>query len=240
MHMKIIITKDYEEMSGVAAQLLMSKMLKQRRVNLAITAGSTPVGMYEKLVPMVKDKEYLDNVHYYNFDEIPFNNQDREGITISNLRKLFFTPANVPEGQIHKLTMDNYHLHDEELRNVGGLDAILLGLGGDGHFCGNLPDITKWSFPTVKIDIPKEQYQDIADLEFSGELSAVPESYVTMGPQSVMNCKQLILIVSGEKKAEILKKVLEDEITEHVPASILRLHPNLVVIVDEAAASKLS
>jgi 6-phosphogluconolactonase/glucosamine-6-phosphate isomerase/deaminase len=90
--MKLIVTEDYAEMSLVASHHVLGYITAPRRVNLAVTAGSTPKKMYEHLTAAVKGKSFYSQVHYYNFDEIPFRGQDREGVTISNLRSLFFTP----------------------------------------------------------------------------------------------------------------------------------------------------
>ncbi|HEC4504041.1 TPA: glucosamine-6-phosphate deaminase, partial [Escherichia coli] len=105
--MKLIITEDYQEMSRVAAHHLLGYMSKMRRVNLAITAGSTPKGIYEYLITLVKGKPWYDNCYFYNFDEIPFRGKEGEGVTITNLRNLFFTPAGIKEENIQKLTIDN-------------------------------------------------------------------------------------------------------------------------------------
>ncbi|VFT76326.1 putative glucosamine-6-phosphate deaminase [Klebsiella aerogenes] len=106
------MTEDYEEMSLVASHHVLGYITAPRRVNLAVTAGSTPKRMYEHLTAAVKGKAFYDRVHYYNFDEIPFRGQSREGVTISNLRQLFFTPAQIKEENIHKLTLDNAAQHD--------------------------------------------------------------------------------------------------------------------------------
>lgn len=88
--MKVIITEDYQEMSQVAVQHLLGVMHSQHRKNISITAGSTPKGVYEMLVPLVKNKKYFEHVHFYNFDEIPFKGEeDRYGVTMTNLHNLF-------------------------------------------------------------------------------------------------------------------------------------------------------
>lgn len=237
--MKIIVTDTYEEMSKLATSYMLAKMNKDRRVNIAITGGKTPIEMYNQLIPMVKNKDYFDNVHYYNFDEIPYRNSDREGVTISTLRKYYYTPANIKEDHIHKLTIDNYTKYDQMIKEDGGLDLLVLGLGYDGHFCGNSPRKTKWNNMTVKLPIFKEHFQLIADSEFSGELEAVPDYFVTMGPRSVMMAKELVMIVNGKHKADIAKTVIEGGIDEMIPATILKLHPQLTIIMDKDAASKL-
>lgn len=238
--MKLIITEDENEMGHVAANYLLGHMNQNQRVNLAITAGRTPVSMYKWLIPQIKNKRYYQNVNYYNFDELPFKGQQREGVTISNLNKLFFVPANIDKAQIHKLTVDNYHDHDKRLLTEGGLDAIVMGIGADGHFCGNIPGKTKWANRTVKLQILEHEKRYIAEGEYNGDIALVPDYYVTMGPASVMQSRQLILIAYGEHKAKAIKLSLEGAVDENVPASVLKLHPNLVVIVDKAAASQLN
>lgn len=230
--MKIIIEKDFEAMSESTKNILLGHMSQDKRVNLSITAGNTPVGVYQKMVEIVKDSPDYDNVHYYNFDEIPVPDQ-AEGITITDLRKLYLTPANIKETNVHPLTVENYAKQDQRLALDGGLDAMLIGLGGDGHFCGNMPTTTSFENATYKVKVSGEEPW------FEPEMMEKGMEFVTMGPVSVMRVKHLILIVNGEKKAEMVKNVLQRPVTDEFPASILQLHPNLTVILDEAAASKL-
>lgn len=238
--MKLIVTKDYEEMSLVASHHLLGYITRPERTHLAITAGSTPKKMYAFLTEAIKGKPYYPQAHFYNFDEIPFRGQEREGVTITNLRNLFFTPAQINEDNIHKLTLENYAQHDERIRAEGGLDLMVLGLGADGHFCGNLPGTTRFHDMTTVVPIQGALIDIVANGEMGGDFSAVPDSYVTMGPKSVMAAKNLILIVSGKSKAQALKQVIEGPVSETVPASVLKLHPSLVVIADEEAASALT
>ncbi|QMN56247.1 glucosamine-6-phosphate deaminase [Citrobacter freundii] len=238
--MRLIVTEDYEEMSRVAAQHLLGYMTQPRRVNLAITAGSTPKRMYEYLTEAVKGKAYYQQAYFYNFDEIPFRGRSGDGVTITNLRNLFFTPAGIKEELIQKLTLDNFKKHDQKIDHEGGLDLVLMGLGADGHFCGNLPNTTHFHDTTVEFPIKGEMVEIVAHGELGGDFSLVPDSYVTMGPKSIMAAKNLIVIVSGEAKAQALKNMLEGPVTENVPASVLQLHPSLIVIADKAAVSALT
>lgn len=231
--MKLIIEKNVEMMSETAKNILLGTMCQDRRVNLSITAGKTPVRVYEKMIDYLKDTQNYSNVHYYNFDEIPVPNQE-EGITITDLRKLYLNPANINPENIHPLTMENYATQDERLKNVGGLDVMLIGLGADGHFCGNMPATTKFENETYKIVVSGEEPW------FDPSMMEKGMSFVTMGPQSVLRVKHLVLIVNGKQKAEMVKKVLQGPITEEYPASILQLHPNFTVILDEEAASELN
>lgn len=239
--MKVIITEDYNEMSIVATQYLLGAMHGQYRRNISITAGSTPKGVYELLVPLVKNKEYFEQVHYYNFDEIPFKGEeDRYGVTMTNLDTMFFGPAVIKKENIHVLDWTNYETQDQRIKEDGGLDFVLLGVGADGHFCGNLPNTTKFGDLTSRVD--EDATPDMVDVllnEVGGVEEKRPDFYVTMGPKSIMQIKQLVMIASGESKAEIVKKLVEGTVTEEVPATLLTTHPNITLIVDKEAASLL-
>ena len=217
----------------------MSYMYQDReRVNLSITGGTTPQRMYEILVPMVKDKKQFQHVHFYNFDEIPYRKEDREGVTISGLRDAFFTPAHIKEEQIHKLDQFNYQTQDERIEKDGGLDMVILGVGADGHFCGNLPQTTKFGDLTTRVENDQRLKARILP-EFHNVEEDVPEYYITMGPRSIMRARHIVMIASGVKKAGIIKTLLEQVVDQDVPASILTLHPHFTLIVDEEAASLL-
>lgn len=230
--MKIMIKKDFGEMSEVAKTILLGYMSQDKRVNLSITAGNTPIEVYKKMIAVVKDSNDYSNVHYYNFDEIPLESSE-EGVTITELRKLYLNPAHIQEKNIHLLTVENYEEQDQRLELDGGLDAMLIGLGADGHFCGNMPTTTNFKNETYKVKVSGEEPW------FDSNSMEVGMEFVTMGPVSVMRVKHLILIVNGKKKADMVRQVLTGPITEDIPASILQLHPNLTVILDESAASKL-
>lgn len=236
--MKIIIAKDQEEMSQIAASHMLAYLYREGRVNLSITGGSTPKRMYEIVVEQIKGQSCFQQIHYYNFDEIPYRSEDREGVTISGLRKLFFTPAAVCEENIHKLDHTNYRQQDERIEADGGLDAVILGLGWDGHFCGNLPHTTAFGDLTSRVDCDEKLRKRLFE-EFDNIEEHVPDYYVTMGPRSIMRARHLIMIASGKRKADAVKQLLSGKVDPAVPASVLTLHPHFTLIVDEEAAALL-
>ncbi|KAF1299217.1 6-phosphogluconolactonase [Enterococcus sp. JM4C] len=239
--MKVVITEDYNEMSTVATQYLLGAMHGQYRKNISITAGSTPKKVYEILVPLVKNKEYFEQVHYYNFDEIEFKGSGNEyGVTMTNLNKMFFDPAEIKKERIHVLDWTNYETQDERIKADGGLDFVLLGVGADGHFCGNLPNTTKFGDLTSRVD--EDATPNMVDVllnEVGGVEEMRPSFYVTMGPKSIMQIKQLVMIANGKEKAEIVKRLVEGTVSEEYPATLLTTHPNMTLIVDKEAASLL-
>ena len=115
---------------------------------------------------------------------------------------------------------------------------VILGVGADGHFCGNLPQTTKFGDLTTRVENDQRLKARILP-EFHNVEEDVPEYYITMGPRSIMRARHIIMIASGEKKAGIIKTLLEQVVDQDVPASILTLHPHFTLIVDEEAASLL-
>lgn len=232
--MRIIKVKDYEEMSSVAASYLLGAMYRPGRQNISITGGSTPKRMYELLVPQVSGKQHFSNVHFYNFDEIPYRTEDREGVTISGLRKSFLTPASICEDNIHPLDQHNYTTQDERLAKDGGLDLIVLGLGWDGHFCGNLPGTTAFGDGTVRVECDDRLKSRLVD-EFENGAADVPDYYITMGPRAIMTARELVMIASGTKKAKAVAHLLSHQVCAEWPSTVLTLHPNFTLIADEEA-----
>lgn len=139
--MKLIIIEDYQEMSCVVVYYLFGYMSKMCRVNLVIIVGSMFKGMYEYFIILVKGKFWYDNCYFYNFDEIFFRGKEGEGVTIINLCNLFFIFVGIKEENIQKFIIDNYCEYDQKLVCEGGLDLVVLGLGVDGYFCGNLSNM---------------------------------------------------------------------------------------------------
>lgn len=138
-------------MSQVATEILLLTIYEDRRINLSITAGSSPIKTYELLTPIVSRRGHFDNVHYYNFDEIPYKHAQRAGITLSDLRELYYSPAKIDEENTHILNCENYQGQDQRIKADGGLDLILLEIGTDGHYCGNLPGTTKFGDKTTLV-----------------------------------------------------------------------------------------
>lgn len=235
--MRVIKVKDYEQMSKVAMTHLLGYMSKDKEMHISITGGTTPKRMYEMLAPYVKENiEEYNHVTFYNFDEIPYKEENREGVTIEGLRKQFLAPAGIKEENICVLDQNNYLTQDERIEKVGGLDLILLGLGWDAHFSGNLPGTTVFGDLTSRVecdDVMKERLLD----EFDNNPNHVPDYYITMGPRSIMRAKNLIIIASGKKKAKAVKALLSNKIDQDLPATILTLHPNITLIADEDALS---
>ena len=239
--MRIIVCENEQEMSRKAGQLFLEQVYKNpdQRRNLAVTAGKTPRIMYELIVPVIRQFPN-ENVDYYCFDEIPVR-QSAAGLTFQALNSMFFQPASIPSEQLHSLDVNQADGVDQQLESCGGLQWILMGLGLDGHFCGNLSGTLKhFGEGTHLISCQMNERIHKRMLELCGTEENMPDAYVTFGPKTVMNAEKLTVIASGKAKAEIVKKVVEDPVTLDVPASILLLHPDVTFVLDKDAASLLN
>lgn len=235
---KIIVRDNFEKMGETAAQILLGEMYQDRRVNLSITAGATPKTTYNFLSKIVKEnKEDFNNVHYYNFDNIEMEGTEC-GITMRDLYNDYFTPAQVDKSNIHALHIGNYLDIQKDIEQTGGLDLMLIGLGADGHFCGNIPGTTR--FDKYLYTAPfRSIFQNEPMMKSVFGDKEMPEECVTMGAPALMKAKKLVLIVNGKHKADAVKKMIESPVDEMFPSSILKLHSNFVVILDKDAASRL-
>lgn len=237
--MKKIIVDTYEELSELAAAILLAEMVKDKRTNLSITAGASPKGVYEILAKWYRNyQEKFADTYFYNFDEIEGDGAPLPGITVSALQEQFYQPGKVPAEFIKTLTYANYQEYDQMIREDGGLDVMLLGLGGDGHFCGNMPIATDFNQFTYQIPIKKEfpWYPSFVEMLSNG---GIPKHFVTMGMKSLLRVKHLVLIVNGQSKAEAVKKLFTSPISTAFPATALLQHPNITIILDKEAASLL-
>lgn len=236
--MKLIVAKTYDDMSELAGDILLTYMVMEKPQNISITGGRTPALMYEKLIPKVNSLNLKHRSTFYNFDEIPYNKTVREGVTITDVRNYFLTPANIPEENIHVLDQHNYKQQDQLIRERGGMDLMIIGIGADGHYCGNLPNTTKFFEETSKVIMPEDMRLRVGKGHFN-DPAEYPDYYITMGPRSVMNTGNIVLIANGKEKAAIIKRILQGPVTDDIPSSILPMHPNLTIIVDADAASEL-
>ncbi len=242
--MEIVIKETYEEMSQLAAQLIAGIIRRKPRAVIGLATGSTPLGTYRELIRIHKD-EGLDfsQVVSFNLDEyvgLPNDNeQSYHYFMWENLFKhINIVPANVhiPDGVAAELkeACDNYEI---EIDDHGGIDVQLLGIGCNGHIAFNEPGSSLGSRTKIKT-LTEKTRQDNA--RFFDSIDEVPKYCVTMGIGTILEARKLVLLANGENKAEAIQAALEGAITVSVPASAVQLHPDVTVIMDKAAASKLT
>lgn len=234
--MKLIVEENELKMSESAMYIILGAMMQDKRVNISLTSGRSPRTMYKLMVPLVKDQEKFKDIQYYLFDDGPRGQEGLEhGGNWEEMHELFFDPANIPDERIHIPTLANWETYDEEIRQAGGIDVMVIGLGWDGHFCGNCPRCTPLDSYTYRVSVEEKRKLNPTYPERPNQTYSL-----TMGPKSLMRVKHLVMIVNGKEKAEILKKFIEEPISNEIPSTVLKLHPNFTVICDKDAASLLA
>ncbi|SHK75583.1 glucosamine-6-phosphate deaminase [Clostridium cavendishii DSM 21758] len=238
--MKLVVAKDYEEMSKLAAQEMANVVQNKPEAVLGLATGGTPVAMYKELIKMNKEGQVdFSKVTSINLDEYVglSGNHDQSyryfmNTNLFNHINIDKTKTFVPNGLAEDIEKECKE-YDERIANLGGIDCQLLGIGNNGHVGFNEPN-EELSLGTHLTSLKEDTIK--ANARFFNSIDEVPTQAVTMGLGGIMKAKKIILIASGEGKAEIIEKLLKGKITTQVPASMLQMHNNVVVIVDEAAA----
>jgi glucosamine-6-phosphate deaminase len=238
--MKIIRVKDYEEASQKAYEV-MKEFIKPGAV-LGLATGSTPLGLYAL---MVKDHEEngtdYTNIRTFNLDEyvgLPLHHRESY---YSFMHTNLFNKVGIPEDNTHVPgglgdLEANCKAYDEMLAKES-VDIQLLGIGADGHIGFNEPG-TPFNLGTHVTDLTEQTRKD--NQRFFNDLGEeTPTQAVTMGPATIMAAKNVLLIATGENKAEAIKGMIEGPVSEECQASLLQNHPSCTVIIDEGAGKLL-
>lgn len=239
--MQIIRAEDYYHMSRMAANIISAQVIMKPDCVLGLATGSTPIGTYEQLIRWY-DKGDLDfaEVTSINLDEYkglsPENDQSYRYFMNEHLFKhINIKPENtyVPNGlepDSEKACSD----YNEIIKKSGGIDLQLLGLGHNGHIGFNEPGAA-FEKETHCVDLTQSTID--ANSRFFASMELVPKQAYTMGIKTIMQAKKIVVVVSGESKAQIVKDAFFGPCTPQVPASVLQLHNNVVLVGDEAALS---
>lgn len=241
--MKIYCGKDYKEMSSKAASIIAAQVTMKPDCVLGLATGSTPIGTYKKLVEWYEEG-ILDfsNVTSVNLDEYKGLSGDNDQSYRYFMNTNLFDHVNINKEQTYvpnglepdsKKACDDYNA---VIESVGGIDLQLLGLGHNGHIGFNEP-ADEFVKTTQCVDLTTSTIE--ANKRFFEKEEDVPRQAYTMGIQTIMNAKKVLVVVSGEDKADIVAKAFAGPVTPQVPASILQMHPDVTVVGDEAALSKL-
>ena len=241
--MKVIIKKTYEELSKEAAETIKEAIQKKPNLVLGLATGSTPIGTYQELARMYREKGLdFSKVVIFNLDEylgLPADHpQSYHYFMYENLlNHVNINPENfnIPDGMtknIEKFCQE----YEEKIQKAGGIDLQLLGIGSDGHIGFNEPG-TPLDSRTQLVKLAESTIKD--NSRFFEKEEDVPRFAITMGAQTIFEAKRILLLASGENKAEAVAKFIEGPITPQITASVLQKHPDTIVILDEAAASKL-
>ncbi len=235
--MNFITVKTYEELSRKAADIISAQIVEKPTCVLGLATGSSPVGAYKNLIEDNKNgKIDFSAVTSVNLDEYVgldgsndqsyryFMNHNLFDYVNINKSKTF-----VPNGCAADLKTEG-EAYDAMIKELGGIDLQLLGIGLDGHIGFNEPDDC-FIAPTHEVVLDESTIK--ANARFFANEDEVPKKAITMGMMSIMQAKKVLLIANGAAKKEILEKAFFGKITPEIPASILQLHPDITVIYSE-------
>lgn len=236
--MKIIICKDYEEMSKEAAKIFSDRIKNKKDIILGLATGSTPIGMYENLVKENKEgKLDFSNVRSFNLDEYLGISEDNDQSYHYFMNDNLFSKVNIKKENTHFPCLDENEdgsHYDKEIEEAGGIDIQVLGIGRNGHIAFNEP-AEELNVNTGKINLTQSTIE--ANSRFFESEDQVPVSAVSMGMGSIMKAKELVILASGKEKADAVKYLIKgDKVSTDCPVSFALLHPNATLIVDEDAA----
>ncbi|MFT5215813.1 MAG: glucosamine-6-phosphate deaminase [Glaciecola sp.] len=228
------------------ANTIKSHASKGKSCVLGLATGSSPLSVYQELIRLHKEEGLsFKNVITFNLDEYypmePDELQSYVRFMNEHLFNYIDIPRNnihIPDGTVTKNNIQEYCANYEaKIKKAGGIDIQLLGIGRTGHIGFNEPGSMKNSLTRI-INLDHITRLDAA-IDFFTEEN-VPTKAITMGIGTILNAKRIILIAFGEGKAEVIKRAIEGDIVDQVPATYLQNHPNTVFVMDNAASAKLS
>ena len=239
---KIIRTKDYADMSRKAANIISAQVIMKPNCVLGLATGGTPVGTYEKLVERYNEGDLdFSEVTSVNLDEYRGLPKEHPESYWSFMHKNLFDKVNIDPAKINLPDGTNPDAEDacakynQIIHAVGGIDLQLLGIGHDGHIGFNEPG-EAFELETHCVDLTPATIEANKRF-FDGNEDLVPKQAYTMGIRTIMQARKVLMVVNGAGKAEIVKKAFFGPVTPEVPASILQLHPDFILVADEEALS---
>ena len=241
--MEVIVQQSYEEMSRAAAAIVAEVLNAKPNAVLGMATGSTPLGVYEELVRLHREGR-LDfaQVTTFNLDEYV-------GLPTTNpqsfhhfMHENFFKHVNIAPGNIYipSGTTSNYQSfcpwYEQRIKECGGIDLQILGIGSDGHIAFNEPGSSLTSRTRLKT-LARQTIEDNA--RFFNKPEEVPIYAITMGVGTILEARTLLLLANGANKAHAVAQMVEGPVTSMITASALQMHPSATVFLDEDAASQL-
>ncbi|MGN6296882.1 MAG: glucosamine-6-phosphate deaminase [Ginsengibacter sp.] len=240
--MELSIYDSYEKMSAEAAEKVMHVISAKRKTVLSPASGDTPKGLYAELVSMIhKNKTDISELWFIGLDEWLGMNGEDEGSCRFYLDQQLFNPLQIDKNRIvffngkAQFPQEECTKIDNAILALNGIDLAIVGLGMNGHVGMNEPGVSPVLHSHVAEIDPVTQQVGQKYFKEKKEISGG----LTLGIANLMEAKSVMLMVNGSKKASILKQVLEEDISEKLPASFLRNHPNFSVYADAEAASLL-
>ncbi len=244
--MEIVVCKTREEASKRAAEMITAAVAANPKTVLGLATGSTPVAMYDEMAKAVKEgRATYKDVRSWNLDEYvglaPTHEQSYRYFMNENLfKKIDIDLANTHV--LNGLAADpeaECAAYERGIKEAGGIDIQVLGIGSDGHIAFNEPG-TSLSSRTSVVYLTPSTIKDNARLFFQGKEDEVPTRALSMGVGTICEARKIILLAFGANKADAVKGMVEGGVSQFCTASALQYHPDAWVFCDEAAAAKLT
>lgn len=239
--MRVILCSDYNEMSDCGARIVASQLTLKPDSVLGLATGSTPIGMYDILSKMCQNGEIdFSKVKSFNLDEYykisPDNDQSYHYFMDKNL----FSKVNIKKENTHILDglcenpKEECERFDRLIKENGGIDLQILGIGRNGHIGFNEPDKELYSNTHLT---PLTQSTINANSVFFNNENEMPKFALTMGMSSILKARRIVIMANGESKKDAVARLLSGKISTDLPASLLNVHPDVILICDKAAYS---
>ena len=242
--MRLIRAKDYNDVSRKAANIIAAQIYLKPDCVLGLATGSSPVGTYKELIAKYEAGDLdFSKVRTVNLDEYRGLPKEHPESYWSFMHKNLFDHVNIRPEAIHLPDGTNPDAADacakynEIIHSVGGIDLQLLGIGPNGHIGFNEPG-EAFELETHCVDLTSATIEANKRF-FDGNEDLVPKQAYTMGIKTIMQARKELMVVNGTGKAEIVKKAFFGPVTPEVPASILQMHPDFILVGDEEALSEI-
>ena len=241
--MRIYKAKDYVDMSRKAANIVSAQVIMKPNCVLGLATGSTPIGLYKQLVEWYSKGDLdFSEVMTVNLDEYKGLSRDNDQSYYYFMHQNLFDHVNIPAENTYLPngmepdSQKECQEYTDLIQSLGGVDLQLLGIGHNGHIGFNEPGE---AFDKQVHCVNLTQSTIEANKRFFASADDVPKQAYTMGIKTIMQAKKILIVASGEDKAEIVRDAFFGPITPKVPASVLQLHNDVTLVADEAALSKL-
>lgn len=242
--MEVILVENYSELSERAARMIEEQIYKNDRSILGLATGSTPLGLYEKLIEGNKRRGVsYKHVQSINLDEYLGLDNNHPGSFHTFMYENLFKDIDIPMEHIQipdsrpRSVEEECKRYDQVIDRIGPIDLQILGIGSNGHIGFNEPGSDPNSSTHV-VELATSTRKDNA--HFFGSLEEVPTHAVTMGIQTILKSSRIVILASGKRKAEAVKRLLSENLSEMFPASHLWKHDDVTLIVDRDAYKLVS
>lgn len=239
--MEVIIKNNYQEVSELAAEYFLNTVKTKADAVIGLPTGGTPLGMYNIVVNEYKNISF-QNIKTFNLDEYIGLGKTDKNSYYNFMNERLFSHIDIKKENIHipnGITTDiqlECILYENKIKEAGFMDILFLGIGKNGHIGFNEP--AEYFEPyTHEVNLQENTIK--ANSRFFNSVENVPKTAITIGIKTILSAKKIILLATGESKADAVSKTINGKITPGLPASILQLHDNITVIIDKDAANKI-